>query len=278
MLKKIEKFAKQHIKREGFLWKKLAPLYAVFKKRFVPWPTSLNSVELEITTYCSLACFNCDRSVRQAPTGEYMSLEQIEKFVKESWNLNWQWERITILGGEPTLHPQFFEVLEIIKKYKDKNPACVVEIATNGYGPKVQEVLAKMPDWVKIRNSAKQSNRQNFSSYNLAPIDLKKYQNANFIKGCWVTEVCGLGLTRYGYYPCGAGASVDRVFGFDIGLKKLADVNRHILKKQLKQLCRYCGHFKDSFETGRVSEDKVSPSWEAAYKAHKIKKPELTLY
>jgi hypothetical protein len=278
MLKKFENIIKRNVSRDSFLWKFCAPAHAAFKRRFVSWSPSLNKIELEITTFCSLACFNCDRSVRQAPTGEYMALEQINKFVKESLDLDWRWEQITILGGEPTLHPQFFEALEIIKKYKDKNPACVVEIATNGFGPKVREVLLKMPDWIKIRNSAKQSNKQNFSSYNVAPIDLEEYRRANFKKGCWILEACGLGLTRYGYYPCGAGASVDRVFGFDIGLKTLSLVNRKILRKQLKQLCCYCGHFKDSFETERVSEGKVSPSWEAAYKASKIKKPELTLY
>lgn len=280
MINKIRNTIKRNIKinRGGFLWKTVAPGYDAFKKRFIPWETSLNRVEMEITTFCSLACFNCDRSVRQAPTGEFMSLEQIAKFVKESLELNWRWERITIIGGEPTLHPQFFEAAAIIKKYKDKNPACVVEIATNGYGPKVQEVLVKMPEWIKIRNSAKQSNKHDFSSYNVAPVDLKKYRRANFKKGCWITEACGLGLTKYGYYPCGAGASVDRVFGFNIGLKNLSEVNRRALKKQLKRLCRYCGHFKDSFEAEKVSEDTVSPVWEAAYKTYKTKKPELDTY
>lgn len=278
MLKKFENIIKRNVSRDSFLWKICAPAYIAFKRRFVSWQPNLNKIELEITTFCSLVCFNCDRSVRQAPSGEYMSFEQIEKFVQESLDLNWQWERITILGGEPTLHPQFFEALEVIKKYKDKNPSCRVEIATNGYGPKVQELLAKMPEWVKIRNSAKQSNKQNFSSYNLAPIDLERYKKANFSKGCWITEACGLGLTRYGYYPCGAGASVDRVFGFNIGFKKLSDVNRRVLKKQLKQLCRYCGHFKDSFETEKVSEEEMSHSWADAYRAYKIRRSEPTLY
>lgn len=278
MLKKFENIIKKNINRESFLWKVGAPVYAAFKKRFVSWQPCLDKIELEITTFCSLSCFNCDRSVRQAVSGEYMSLEQIAKFVQESFDLNWHWKQITILGGEPTLHPQFFEVLEIIKKYKDKNPACWVEIATNGYGLKVQEILAKMPQWLKIRNSSKQSNKQNFSSYNIAPIDLERYKRANFKKGCWILGACGLGLTKYGYYCCGAGASVDRVFGFDIGLKKLSMVNRRAIKKQLKQLCRYCGHFKDSFETEKVSEEEMSHSWAEAYRAYKIRRPELTLY
>lgn len=280
VLIKLKNMVKQHVRPDGVLRKILKPAWHLLNKHFHLWETNLHAVELEITTFCNLACLNCDRSVRQSPTGESMSLEQVEKFVKESCDLNYKWGRIMILGGEPTLHPQFFEVLNTIKKYKDKNPDCVVDLATNGYGEKARKIIDRTPAWVQIMDTHKQSNKQNFSSYNIAPIDLIRYRKTVFSKGCAITERCGLGLTRYGYFPCGAGASVARVFGFDIGLKKLALVNRQVIKKQLSQLCRYCGHFKDAFEpeSVSVSEEIISPSWEAAYKAYKIIKPELTLY
>jgi len=280
VLIKLKNMVKQRISHDGVLRKILKPAWHLLNKHFHLWETSLNAVELEITTFCNLACFNCDRSVRQAPTGDSMSLEQVEKFVKESLDLNYKWGRIMILGGEPTLHPQFIEVLNTIKKYKEKNPDCVVGITTNGSGEKVRGIIDRTPDWVQIIDTHKQSNKQNFSSYNIAPIDITRYRKAVFSKGCALTERCGLGLTRYGYFPCGAGASVARVFGFDIGFKKLSMVNRPVIKKQLSQLCCYCGHFKDAFEpeSVSVSGEMTSPSWEAAYKAYKIKKPELTLY
>jgi hypothetical protein len=278
MIKKIAKTVRNKIKPDGLLLKILAPLYAKFKSYFIPWETALNAIELEITTYCSLDCNNCDRSVRQAPTGEYMSLEQVNKFVQESLDLNWKWERINILGGEPTMHPNFFEIIESIKKYKDKFNDCQVELATNGYGSFVNKVLNQIPDWIIIKNSSKQSSKQNFSSYNIAPIDLKKYRNKDFSRGCWITEKCGLGLNRYGYYCCGAGASVDRVFGFNIGLLSLSMVNRNEIKSQLMKLCQYCGHFKESYQTDIISEDKLSPSWEKAYAEYKKNRTKLSLY
>lgn len=248
------------------------------KEDFVPWIPNKNRVEIEITTRCNLSCFNCDRSVRQAPSNECMSLEQIEKFVNESIELNWDWKWITLIGGEPTLHPQLFDTFKILNSYKDTNPDCTIEITTNGYGQFVNEVLSKLPDWVYVRNSQKKSGKHKFSSYNIAPVDLKEYVNTDFTKGCWITGSCGIGLTRYGYYPCGAGASVDRIFGFNIGQKNLSSVNDAILREQLKLLCKYCGHYKINYDAKKITKEKMSVSWRKAYKEYKKRKPDLSLY
>ena len=77
---------------------------------------------------------------------------------------------------------------------------------------------------------------------------------------------------------CGAGASVDRVFGFDIGQKGLSSVNDTILKNQLKLLCRYCGHYKENFGTDIISKEKMSASWKKAYEEYTIAEPKLSLY
>jgi hypothetical protein len=276
----VKQLLKSHVGDHAIFRNLISPIYKVVKKNvyMIPWKTNFSRVELEITSFCSLACLNCDRSVRQAPTREYMSLEQIEKFVTESLDLKWNWERILILGGEPTLHPQFFEAMGIIKKYKDAYPECIVEIATNGYGPKVNRILAQMPEWILIRNTTKESNDQHFSSYNMAPMDNVKYRQADFSKGCWITEQCGIGLTPHGFYPCGAGASVDRVFGFDIGIKQLSNLNRKSMKEKLKMLCGYCGHYKENYRRETISEEQISLTWEKGLKTYKRKRPFLSLY
>jgi hypothetical protein len=242
------------------------------------WTTNLAEVEIEITSFCNLACFNCNRSVRQAPTTESMSLSQIEKFVSESLNMNWEWKQVTLIGGEPTLHPQFWEILAAIKIYKSAHPDCNVEVCTNGYGPRVQHVLAQIPSWVTVDNSGKQSNKHKFSSYNVAPIDVPQFKNADFSGGCWITSECGLGLTRNGYYPCGAGGSVDRVFGFDVGLKELTLVNSDSTVRQLAELCGHCGHFKENYGAQPIEEELMSVTWQRAYAAYKHNKPTLSSY
>jgi len=43
-----------------------------------------------------------------------MSVEQIQKFINESVDNNVKWERIRVMGGEPTLHPDIFEILNLL--------------------------------------------------------------------------------------------------------------------------------------------------------------------
>jgi hypothetical protein len=251
------------------------------KNRIIPWKTDKRRVELEITSFCNINCMNCNRSVRQARTDEYMSLSQIKKFVKESLESGYKWDNINILGGEPSLHPQIEEVIKELKVLKDYNPKTTIRFITNGFGKKVNEVISKLPSWVAIINTNKKSPVQLFQSYNDAPIDHKEFLHSKFDKGCETTESCGLGLTRYGYYICGAGASIDRVFGFDLGIKKLSLLSDAELDKQRKILCKYCGHYKYKNLADKKcwkKEEEISPSWEKAYKNYKDKKPSLSLY
>jgi len=233
----------------------------------------LNKVQLEITTDCQLKCFNCDRSCRQAPSKEKMSIDQIQKFIKESLDLKWNWKRIDIIGGEPTLHPDLLSIIESIKEYKDKNFNCLVRFSTNGVGPSITNILTKIPKWIKIRNSNKNNISNLFQAYNASPYD-KGYKDPNY---CDIPWRCGLGLTRYGYFLCGAGASLARVFGFDIGIKSLNQLTYSNLEKQFKVLCLHCGH--SLMKENLTNEELMTETWKRKYQDYKdLKTSLLTLY
>jgi hypothetical protein len=252
---------------------KISPL---FHTRYRP---SKDIVELNLIAACNLRCVNCECSCAQAPSYEHISLDQVERFVKESIEMRWNWKRIKLFGGEPTLHPNIFEVLTILEKYKIFNTGCEFELLTNGMGEDVNRVLSKMPSWIIIVNSTKDGLYEKlrwFESYNIAPADLFMYKVADFTKGCRRIEICGICLTKNGYYPCGPGAHVDRIFGFDIGIKTLEKVKSSTMKDQLKQLCKYCGLYKEPPD--RICEEKISDSWRKAYKIYKENPPLLSDY
>jgi uncharacterized radical SAM superfamily Fe-S cluster-containing enzyme len=131
----------------------------------VPWNLNKRKLEIEITTDCNLRCYNCNRAVSRAPSEENISPEQIEKFVTDSIDAGWLWQRIVLSGGEPTRHPQLFEIIEILKQYQKFNPLRNIGVVTNGYGNKVNSVLSALPDWIFIKNSKKTSNIHEFDSY-----------------------------------------------------------------------------------------------------------------
>jgi Predicted Fe-S oxidoreductases len=247
----------------------------LIKNRFgMKWKSNFHALEIEIITSCDLGCYNCDRSCRQAPSNERMQIKQITKFVDESIKHGWKWTRINILGGEPTLHPDLFEIMDELKIYKNYYPGCVITLFSNGYNKITEKILLKIPHFIQVRNTRKKTQIQKFAPYNMAPKDIDGFDMKSTKRSCYVTEICGLGFTRYGFYLCGAGASIDRVFGFDIGRKSLAELSKINLEKQRSILCQLCGHFHNI----EVEKEKISETWFDTYERYKHKKPELSLY
>ena len=238
---------------------------------------AMDVIELEITSVCNLGCANCDRSCSkdQAPTNETMTVEQVKKFIAQCIQTRKRWYKIKVLGGEPTVHPEWITILNLLKAYRDEyNPHAKLELVTNGYGPVVNERLKLVPPGVLINNSSKTSRIQpTFCTYAVAPCDVPDYANADYLKGCGIPQLCGMALTRYGYYLCGAGASVDRVFGLGLGIRELSEVTPGKFFQSRKILCRYCGHFKSS-----NTDLSISPTWQKAYADYAKQRPVLPLF
>jgi len=209
-----------------------------------------------------------------------MSGEQIRKFVYESIDLGWKWDLIKIRGGEPTLHPLLFHIVESLTIYRDFNPDCRFSIITNNFSDETKRTLSGMPSWITILRKDKKGANDNavpgHDSINIAPADLFIYKFADFRKGCPRTVHCGMGLSRYGYYPCAPGIHVSRIFGLDVGIKKLSLVNDDAMRRLLGVLCRYCGHYKQPND--HPAKNIVSASWRRAFKKYREERPDLSLY
>ena len=267
----------------------------------MPFNFNFSKIEIELTTACNLKCNNCDRSCGQAPSTEAMSVEQIDHFIKESVRHGKKWRKIIIQGGEPLIHPQIEQILEMFVRYKkDHSPGTFLRITTNGYGTRVRKVLESLPPEINVMNTAKIPIDNDghvlitgrpetaFDTYHVATVDsvdASAGAGINYRKGCSILRTGGLGLTRYGFYPCGAGASVDRVFGFNVGAKSLAGISENGFRDGLDKLCRHCGHFKAK---GRYDLKAVAPltspdqvtsaSWGVAFEQFKDNKSRLSEY
>jgi hypothetical protein len=240
------------------------------------------AVEINLGYKCNLRCLNCEASCRQAPSEESVTLEQIKKFIDESILQKRKWKIITIVGGEPTIHPQFFEILQQLLSYKKLfSSDTEIRIFSNGAGEKVNMALAKIPREIVIFNTKKTSNINLFTPFNIAPKDTFLYKYADFSNGCCQLKLCGMGFNLYGFYPCVAGANIDRVLGFNIGRKHLPSLDDS-MADQIQVLCKHCGHFMYFFscnlEMITTSKEMMSPSWKKAYEDYKIAKPSLSQY
>lgn len=250
------------------------------RRTFLP---NLKKIEIDITYECNLKCINCNRSSTQAPTKEGMSIEQIEKFVRESIELNKKWKLINLLGGEPSIHKDFLQIVNLILyEYIVKHsPETILQVTSNGFGELVQERLSKLPKHEKLIIDYASFKDERivpyFSPFNDAPIDKPNGNEKEYHKGCWVTSYCGIGLNQMGYYPCGVAGGIDRVFQLNLGVQSLKNVDKSIAK-YLDTFCRFCGNFSDyeknygNFiprnEKAALTKPIISDSWKKAYKKY----------
>jgi hypothetical protein len=208
-----------------------------------------------------------------------MTVEQIRKFIKESKEFNVTWDKgVSILGGEPTLHPDIDKIIIELYKGLDRQ----IRLFTNGvYMNKGTSILKRIENIVEV-NSDKHGIYNFFVPFNMAPIDDKRFQEDDVYNYCKIIYDCGLGLSRYGFYVCGPGASIDRIFGFDIGIKSIGDITLENLNKQREILCPYCGLLPfsdyDPYKNRITNEERISKSWKEEYQKYKEKKPIMELY
>jgi uncharacterized radical SAM superfamily Fe-S cluster-containing enzyme len=82
---------------------------------------------VEITDHCNLECPICYASSGPSRTG-YRSLDQVERMLDAVVRNEGRPDVVQISGGEPTLHPQFFEILDMARQ----RPIQHLMVNTNG--------------------------------------------------------------------------------------------------------------------------------------------------
>lgn len=234
---------------------------------------------IAITYECNLRCHNCDESSAQAPADTQMTVEQIQRFVDESAAAQYRWDLIEIAGGEPTMHKDILNILDVLREYRARySPHTVIKVLTNGTGAKVKEIVAQIPRDVLVLDSQKEGKRQvelKHSTFNVAPEDIEEYQNADFRNACEWTEKCGTGLGPTGYYHCPVAAGMDRIFGWNIGRQSLPSMEDS-MEDLAERFCSKCGYFMRQMKYKQVLDKPLmSPVWQQAYADYKVRQEEL---
>ena len=217
------------------------------RKTFRP---DFNRIEIDITYDCNLKCFGCNRSCSQAPTKEQIELKHIENFISESIEKKKKWQFINVLGGEPTLHKDFLQIIKILQNYADKySPETIIKIVSNGITKQSRnlcEIVKNANKNVVIDYASFKTNNnvEYFSPFNDAPIDDNNFKDADYKRACWVTSYCGIGLNARGYYACAVCGGIDRVINGNNGTKSFLDLTEAKLAEHFEKFCCLCGNYK----------------------------------
>jgi len=91
---------------------------------------------LQITTRCNMACPHCGFSCSPF-TGVDMSMTHFEKALE--YIMYFGQDMISVGGGEPTIHPNFYEIMGKLISFVD-----YVWISTNGKNKEAAKYLVKM--------------------------------------------------------------------------------------------------------------------------------------
>lgn len=102
---------------------------------------------VEITDRCNLTCPTC-YAMSSPHYGRHRTLEEVERMLDIIVENEGQPDVVQISGGEPTVHPQFFEILDIAKR----KPIRHLMVNTNGIRIAkdfefVKRLAAYMPDF-----------------------------------------------------------------------------------------------------------------------------------
>ncbi len=234
-----------------------------FSKRFGrQFHPSRKYAEIDITYACNLKCINCNRSCSQAPSSIEMPVADVAEFIKQSVEKEIEWERIRILGGEPTLHSRIFNIIDLlIGCQREYNPSVRLVLGTNFFGDQVQRVVEKLPKAIVIKSTLKSSRVNLFKPFNVAPVDTIHNRFSDYTCGCRIIEDCGLGVTPSGYYMCAIAGGIDRIFDYHLGRHRIPD-ETDTLSDQMSVFCRLCGHFGFQRPTRST---KMSKTWRLAY-------------
>ena len=71
------------------------------------------TIQIEVTNACNLACSNCTRFVGHHPKPYYMDLDVVRAAIE---SLDGFQNCIGLMGGEPTIHPQFSDICRMFKE------------------------------------------------------------------------------------------------------------------------------------------------------------------
>lgn len=240
---------------------------------------SRKKIEIDITWLCNLTCFDCNRSCGEFPTRERMTIEQIDRFIQESIDRHYHWDVIRILGGEPTLHPDFPEIMDRFSRYQQRfarEHAPRIVVCTNGYAKMTRKRIRALPDGIEVVNTLKEGGAvQHIGHFFIAPRDTRDMSNQDPTLACTHAMTCGIGLGPYGFYHCPIAAGIDRVFGFDVGRHEIPSLEDD-MNDQMKIFCELCGFFDMDDESITLSIentlllDRPSPksrSWQEAFAA-----------
>jgi hypothetical protein len=202
-----------------------------------------DKAEWHLSYRCDLSCPGCNRACFLPAQTPDMTLDDAGDFCAQAKALKWC-PRIMIIGGEPTLHKDFFDFLGVAVDFTGDPQR--VEVWSNGHSRLAQKRLdqvrrgglAKVIEGTIKGGSVVHPVRDIF----LAPCDFGGDRQPCGTHASITDPDCGISVDAGGYTVCCMGGAIDGVLGLGVRTKRLADLfDPKFAAEQTRALCANCG-------------------------------------
>ncbi len=165
---------------------------------------------IDITNICGMGCLYCSRYDRHIRDDQryFMGNDEIERAVRslKGWP-----SRIGIVGGEPTMHPHFPEVCELLRRIEVRRRLVLFTAGGRRYRQFHREIKETFSYVVYNEHNPRQREVCRHQPTTIAIGDLVKdeaYRN-QLIDNCWVQHQWCPVINRKGGFFCEIAASLD---------------------------------------------------------------------
>lgn len=200
-----------------------------------------NAIQIDITNACPLSCAHCNRLVGHHKKPYFMDLNTVAKAIE---SLEGFPGNIGIIGGEPTMHPDFVRICKLVQKMIPRRKR---QIATMGYKwDEYKDIIAETFDCDTVQYNDHSDKKRVFHQPVLVAaediIDDKELM-WRLIGNCWMQwRWCG-SITPKGGFMCEVAGAMDMLFngpgGFPIKKRWWNRETEHFVD-QVKRYCPRC--------------------------------------
>jgi hypothetical protein len=204
-----------------------------------------------------------------------MTMDDLRDGFSQADALGWK-PSITIVGGEPTLHPDFTALVKACVEWSGGR----VQVWSNAYRPQADELLqiARRDGASVCKETEKRAGAIRFPKPPgefwvrdtfVSPADFGITRKPCFQHGA---AICGVSLDAHGFSPCAMGNTIAGLLGVACRTKVLADLfDKEKVAEMTRVMCLSCGQqFSDrqpeiDIEAlPKMFGVPVSPTWAAA--------------
>lgn len=218
------------------------------------------SILIDITNSCINKCANCMRFCQLNNNPYFMNLHDVKNAIDSLDNWNGQ---ISIMGGEPLLHPFFKEIMKYLQtKYKKKYGFFRYPISdiydyalntmpdNNGKLRLFTSVPKQFYDYFEdiddTFHSLRCNDHSNYTNHFTTMVYYKDLgiSDEEFIKqskNCWVNNDCGAVINNHGAFFCEMAGAMDMLYDGNTGFKVQKDWWKETSYQKQMYWCQFCG-------------------------------------